>query len=97
MSISVYQEVTEWNETEFIVPNHTYLFDGKSNAIAYAKAVSGEVITFKTPLKIDTRRRKFIKVKHKELEKIAKTIKVEPEPIISISLLFPQIQANNIR
>ena len=37
MGISAYKEITEWDNDEFIVPNHTYLFDGKSNILAYAK------------------------------------------------------------
>jgi len=48
------------------------LFDGKSNILAYAREGDGDVTIFKTPLKMDTRRRKFEKVKHKELDKIAK-------------------------
>ena len=67
MGISAYKEVTEWNEPEFVVPNHIYLFDGKSNILAYARESDGQVTVFKKPLPMDTRRRKFIKVKHKEL------------------------------
>jgi hypothetical protein len=73
MSISAYKEVTKW-DYEFVVPNHIYLFDGKSNAIAYAREDNGEVTVFKNPLPIDTRRRKFEKVKHKALDRIAKTL-----------------------
>lgn len=81
MSIGVYKEVTEWDKSEFQVPNHIYLFDGKSNAIAYAAFGSGEVMRFKKPLRIDTRRRKFVKVKHYALEAIAKTFQeVEEKP-----------------
>ena len=73
MGISVYREVTEWDNSEFVVPNHFYLFDGKSNIIAYARE-DGEVTQFKKPIAIDTRRRKFEKTKHKALEEIAKTL-----------------------
>ena len=72
MGISVYREVTDWSDSEYPVPNHFYLFDGKSNILAYAREGDGDVTIFKTPLKMDTRRRKFEKVKHKELDKIAK-------------------------
>ena len=29
--MEILREVTEWDNSEFVVPNHTYLFDGKSN------------------------------------------------------------------
>jgi len=74
MSISAYKEVTEWNNPEFRVPQNVYLFDGKSNALAYVKESNGEIFIFKKPLAIDTRRRKFIKVKHKELDAYGATV-----------------------
>ena len=74
MSISAYKEVTEWSDVEFTVPSHTYLFDGKSNALAYAKESNGEIFIFKKPLPMDTRRRKFIKVKHKALDEYGATV-----------------------
>jgi hypothetical protein len=74
MGISAYREVTEWNNDEFVVPNHTYLFDGKSNILAYAKASNGEVVILHKPLPMDTRRRKFVKVKHKELDAYGATV-----------------------
>ena len=79
MSVSAYKEVTEWDKSEFRVPNHIYLFDGKSNAIAYAKEGSGEVIKFKEPLRIDTRRRKFEKVKHAALDAIGKAFTISQD------------------
>jgi hypothetical protein len=77
MSISAYKEVTEWDNSEFVVPNHTYLFDGKSNILAYAKASNGEVVILHKPLPMDTRRRKFIKVKHKELDSYGATVVID--------------------
>jgi hypothetical protein len=74
MGISAYKEVTEWANSEFVVPNHVYLFDGKSNALAYAKESNGEIFIFKKPLPLDTRRRKFIKVKHKALDTYGATV-----------------------
>lgn len=74
MGYSAYKEVTDWSQSETRVPNHIYLFDGKSNVMAYAKESSGEVLRMKKPLKIDTRRRKFEKVKHPALDAIAKTL-----------------------
>jgi hypothetical protein len=77
MGISAYKEVTEWSDVEFTVPQHTYLFDGKSNALAYAKRGGDEIFIFKKPLKIDTRRRKFIKVKHKGLDAYGATVVID--------------------
>jgi len=77
MSISAYREVTDWSDSEYHVPNHTYLFDGKSNILAYVIENTDEVIVFKTPMKVSTTRRKFEKVKHKALDKLAKTLQSE--------------------
>jgi len=74
MGISAYKEVTEWNNPEFRVPQNVYLFDGKSNALAYVKESGGEIFIFKKPLPIDTRRRKFIKVKHEALDSYGATV-----------------------
>ena len=81
MSISAYHEVTEW-DCEVAVPNHTYLFDGKSNILAYANNGGDKIQVFKKPLAMDTRYRKFVKVKHKALDAYAKTI-VVPEEVIT--------------
>lgn len=74
MGISAYKEVTEWDNSEFKVPNHTYLFDGKSNILAYAKASNDELVILHKPLPLDNRRRKFVKVKHDALDEYAKTV-----------------------
>ena len=74
MGISAYKEITEWDKAEFKVPNHTYLFDGKSNILAYAKASNDELVILHKPLPMDTRRRKFIKVKHKALDEYGATV-----------------------
>jgi hypothetical protein len=83
MGISAYKEITEWDNSEFVVPNHIYLFDGKSNILAYAKESSDEVTIFKKPLPMDTRRRKFEKVKHKALDALAKTLQLPEETLQS--------------
>ena len=76
MGISSYAEVTEW-DSEYSVPNHTYLFDGKSNILAYAPRGGEEIVKLEIPLKLNTNRRKFVKVKHKALDKFAKTVIIE--------------------
>ena len=76
MGISAYKEVTEW-DCEYAVHNHTYLFDGKSNILAYAPRGGGAIVVLNNPIKLDNRRRKFVKVKHKALDKLAKTFTIE--------------------
>jgi hypothetical protein len=88
MGISCYKEVTVWNNPEFRVPQNVYLFDGKSNALAYVKESNGEIFIFKKPLPIDTRRRKFIKVKHEALDAYGATISLEPPPVANNINIF---------
>lgn len=88
MSISAYKEVTEWDNSEFVVPNHTYLFDGKSNILAYAKASNDELVILHKPLPLDNRRRKFIKVKHEALDAYGATISLEPPPVANNINIF---------
>jgi len=77
MGLSAYKEVTEWEGEHSKTRNHTYLFDGKNKALAYAKDGDAEIFVFHTPLTIDTRRRKFVKVKHKNLDTFAKTVQTK--------------------
>jgi len=92
MSISAYREVTDWSDSEYEVPNHTYLFDGKSNILAYAIAGTNEVVTFNKPMKVSTTRRKFEKVKHKALDKLAKILQSEEKTLQSTN---PQWQVKS--
>ena len=81
MGISAYKEVTEWNNTEFKTPNHTYLFDGKSNILAYAKESNDELVILHKPLPISTSRRKFVKVKHKALDEYGATVVLDEHKV----------------
>ena len=83
MKIEAYREITDWSDTEYHVPNHTYLFDGKSNILAYAIEGTNEITVFKKPLKVSTTRRKFEKVKHTGLEILAGTLQLDSKPIQS--------------
>lgn len=94
MSISAYKEVTEWSDTEYKVPNHTYLFDGKSNILAYAKESNDELVILHKPLPMDTRRRKFVKVKHKALDEFAKTI-VEAPPLVANNITIFMVKSDS--
>ena len=80
MKIEAYREITDWSDTEYHVPNHTYLFDGKSNILAYAIEGTDEITVFKKPLKVSTTRRKFEKVQHTGLEILAGTFKLDSKP-----------------
>jgi hypothetical protein len=83
MKIEAYREITDWSDTEYHVPNHAYLFDGKSNILAYAIEGTNEITVFKKPLKVSTTRRKFEKVKHTGLEILAGTLQLQSKPIQS--------------
>ena len=57
-----YQETTEWDNR---TPNHVYLLDdSKSKMFAYVRAGTKSVFSFKTPIPISTRGRKFVEVKN---------------------------------
>jgi hypothetical protein len=88
MGIGAYKEITVWDKAEFKVPNHTYLFDGKSNILAYAKESNDELVILHKPLPLDNRRRKFIKVKHKALDAYGATIVLEPPPVANNINIF---------
>jgi hypothetical protein len=59
----IVKEISEW-AGDYSNCNHTYLLDNNSKIIAYEKCNSKEIIKLKTPLKIDKRYRKFIRVNH---------------------------------
>ena len=88
MGISAYKEITVWDKAEFKVPNHTYLFDGKSNILAYAKESNDELVILHKPLPLDNRRRKFIKVKHKALDAYGATVVLAPPPVANNINIF---------
>jgi hypothetical protein len=61
-SIKVYQETTEWSDSNSA--NHVYIFNEKISgrsaaAIAYIPRGQTKVHKFKTPLKLDLKGRKF--------------------------------------
>ena len=60
--------------------------------MAYAIAGTDEVVTFNKPMKVSTTRRKFEKVKHKALDKLAKTLQSEEKTLQSAN---PQWQVKS--
>ncbi len=65
----ILKEITVW-QSDFSVPNHTYLLDSKGNIIAHARASDGMIVESKSKkIKLDKRYRKFIEVNHSELFK----------------------------
>ncbi len=60
----ILKEITVW-QSDFSVPNHTYLLDSKGNIIAHARASDGIVVESKSKtIKLDKRYRKNSKVKN---------------------------------
>jgi hypothetical protein len=58
--MNFYQEQTEWVTS---TPNHIYLLnDSKDKMYAYIAQGTDTVREFKNPIRIDSRRRKFVKV-----------------------------------
>jgi hypothetical protein len=69
-------ETTVWN-TDYKVPNNTYLLNSKGEILAFINELTGKLTVSKTPIKLDKRYRKFQKTSHPELEKISKLQKKE--------------------
>jgi hypothetical protein len=81
MSIASYKEITKWADDPSGKSNKIYLFDGKSNALAYSKDENSDIFIFKKPLALSTKGRKFIKIKHKALDEYGATVALEPPPV----------------
>ena len=91
--MEILKEITEWS-AESSVPNHTYLINKRGRVIAYENAVNGNVIKLNTGILIDKRYRKFIKVKHTELELIGKSF--EPEDTKPVKM-NPNVRTFNVK
>lgn len=69
--MEIVKEVTQWS-VDYRQPNHTYLVNNKSQVVAYAKWHTNEIELVKSRKVLDKRYRKFEKVEHAGLSKIAK-------------------------
>lgn len=93
----ILQEVTTW-QADFRVPNHTYLLDSKGNIVAYAPNGDGDIIVSKSQsIKLNKKYRKFVKVKHIGLAKIAKSIPVpeKEQPVKSKNVRTFKVKSND--
>ena len=66
--MQILKEVTEW-DIDYPIINKIYLLDLKDNIIAYTNS-DNTITQLKSPIKLDKRRRKFIKVNHVGLSKL---------------------------
>lgn len=57
--MKILKEITEWNETEYTVPNHTYAINDAGKMVAYRKTGTKEWIFFPKPRMFDRSRRSF--------------------------------------
>jgi hypothetical protein len=73
--MQILKETTEW-ESDFPIINKIYLLDLKDKIIAYTNS-DNTIIQLKSPIKLDKRRRKFIKVNHAGLSKLILNYKSE--------------------
>lgn len=70
--MEILREISQW-DVDYRQPNHTYLVNAKNQIVAYAKWHSKtDVLIFKSRNQLDKRYRKFEKVEHPKLAKIAK-------------------------
>jgi hypothetical protein len=84
--MKAFREITIWNESEYRVPNHTYLLDG-DKMVAYIPEGGADPFYFKQPIKISRSGRKFEEVTPSPFNDWEKLLKAhidvaEPLPFI---------------
>lgn len=60
--MEIIKEITEWNESDYQVPNHTYAVNKAGKCVAYKDALTDEWMVFRKPLMFEKTRRKFITI-----------------------------------
>lgn len=64
MKLRVLQEITDWSEAEYAVPNHTYLVnESKEFCYGYIKQGASEPEMFSKRIPFSTSYRKFKEIK----------------------------------
>ena len=58
--MKILKEITEWDEMDYTVPNHTYAINDGGKMVAYRKTGTKEWIVFPKARMFDRARRKFI-------------------------------------
>lgn len=72
--MEIIKEITSW-QSDFPVPNHTYLLNKKGKVIAYLSEKTGTLFQLKNGFILNKRYRKFINVNNPVLLELSKTIK----------------------
>jgi hypothetical protein len=88
--MEIIKETTKW-QSDFAVPNHTYLLNNKGRVIAYLSDKSNQVIQLKSGFILNKRYRKFIKVNNPALSKIAESFKEE------VDIIKPNVRVFNVK
>ena len=65
----ILKETTNWPDYDC---NHTYLLDNKGYIVAYAKNHTNDIDILTSKIRLDKRRRTFVKSNHNELSKLLK-------------------------
>ena len=88
--MEIIKETTKW-QSDFAVPNHTYLLNNKGRVIAYLSEKSNTVFQLKSGFILNKRYRTFIKVNNPALSKVAKSFKEE------IDIIKPNVRIFNVK
>ena len=75
-----FQEITEWADSPNSINHIYYMDDDKTQAVGYIKFGKGDLIKFKSPIRLDVRGRKFQVLKTKgEPDSVYFSKKEEPK------------------
>ena len=88
--MEIIKETTKW-QSDFAMPNHTYLLNNKGRVIAYLSEKSNTVFQLKSGFILNKRYRTFIKVNNPALSKVAKSFKEE------IDIIKPNVRIFNVK